>query len=492
MLTPRSRHTKGNFSHPLAIVTAAASLVNTGRRQDSSSGESVKLTYPPKNTLRALLLATAVILAPWAQGAAVVGELTPKYPMDTVQQRPDWIIVPRTAGAKAAWEQALARMAAGQIDEAALGFTAAAKVEPDAIAPLLGLANVAVRRGKPLEALKLVEQAQKLAPEATEVRIAAGRLAYALGKKSDAEDHFKRAAAGNPQISAPLLDLGEFYMAERRHDDAIKVFTTAAGLPAPHPGASFGLGRALLASGQDKAALGAFEQAAKLAPGNPLPMVAMAELHLKGGDTKQALALLDKALLLDPKLASARLAHADALAAQGSRDQARSEYLAMLESAKGTQAAVIHAKLAALRHAANDTEGAVSALKQAIKLDPNFHPAYNDLAWLTAQRKRDLDNGLKWAKTATELAPKSASYLDTLGYVLLARGEKDAAVSALRRAIALSPDTPDYHYRLGLALQAQAQTQAALASYQAAIKTGKPFRELDDANRRIAQLNGQP
>ncbi len=183
----------------------------------------------------------------------------------------------------------------------------------DAIAPLLGLADVAVRKGKPQDALKLVEQAQKLAPEATEVRIAAGRLAYALGKKSDAENHFKRAAAGNPKISAPLLDLGEFYMAERRHNDAIKVFTTAAGLPAPHPGASFGLGRALVAIGNTRAALGAFEQAAKLAPGNPLPMVAMAELQLRSGDSKQALALVDKALLLDPKLTSARLAPAPAL-----------------------------------------------------------------------------------------------------------------------------------------------------------------------------------
>ena len=451
----------------------------------------MKLTHLRQIKLRAVMLAATAVLTTWAHGAEVVGELTPKYAMDAAGPRPDWLITPRTAGAKAAWEQARAHLAGGQIDEAASGFAAAAKIEPDAIAPLLGLADVAVRKGKALEALKLVEQAQKLAPEATEVRIAAGRLAYALGKKSDAEDHFKRAAASNPNISAPLLDLGEFYMAERRHGDAIKVFTTAAGLSAPHPGASFGLGRALIASGNDKAALSAFEQAAKLAPGNPLPLVAMAELQLRSGDTKQALALLDRALLLDPKLASARLAHADALAAQGSRDPARSEYLALLDTAQGTQAAVIHAKLAALRQAAHDTDGAVAALKQAIKLDPNFHPAYNDLAWLAAERKRDLDNGLKWAKTATELAPKSASYLDTLGYVLLTRGDKEAAVSALRRAIALSPDTPDYHYRLGLALQAQAQTQAALASYRTAIKTGKPFRELDDAHRRIAQLNGK-
>lgn len=451
----------------------------------------MKLTHQRHNTLRAIALAAAMALAPWAHAAEVLGELTPKYALDAPGPHPDWILTPRKAEAKAAWKQARSRLAAGQIDEAGAGFAAAAKMEPDAIAPLLGLADVAVRRGKPQDALKLVEQAQKLAPEATEVRIAAGRVAYALGKKSDAENHFKRATAGNPKIAAPLLDLGEFYMAERRHDDAVKVFTTAAALPAPHPGASFGLGRALVAMGNNKSAMGAFEQAAKLAPGNPLPMVAMAELHLRNGDAKQALALLDTALRLDPKLPSARLAHADALAAQGSRDQARSEYLAMLESAQGTQAAVIHAKLAALRQAANDMDGAVAALKQAIKLDPNFHPAYNDLAWLAAQRKRDLDNGLKWAKTATELAPTSASYLDTLGYVLLARGEKEAAVSALRRAIALSPDTPDYHYRLGLALQAQAQTQAALASYQTAIKTGKPFRELDDANRRITQLNGK-
>jgi tetratricopeptide (TPR) repeat protein len=297
--------------------------------------------------------------------------------------------------------------------------------------------------------------------------------------------------AGNPKIAAPLLDLGEFYLAERRYGDAIKVFTTAAGFASPHYSASFGLGRALVASGNNKAAMGAFEEAAKLAPGNPLPMVALAELQLRGGDTKQALTLLDKALELDPALISARMAHADVLAVQGAWDRANAEYLAILETAQGTQAAVVHAKRAALRQAANDIDGAIAALKKAIEIDPKFHPAYNDLAWVAAERKRDLDNGLNWAKLATELSPQSASYLDTLGYVLLVRGDNEAAVSTLRRAIALSADTPDYHYRLGLALQAQGQTRAALNSYQAAIQTGKPFRELEDAKRRISELSGK-
>ncbi|MDP2370713.1 tetratricopeptide repeat protein [Rhodoferax sp.] len=450
----------------------------------------MKLTQLHKNSLCAVMVAVAIIIAPSAHGAAVVSGLAPTHALDAAGPRPDWVSTPRSKEAKTEWEQALARMAAGQLDEAAAGFANAAKLEPYAVAPLLGLADVAVRRGKTTEALKLVEKAQKLAPDVVEVRIAAGRLAYAVGKKSDAEEHFKRAAVANPAIAAPLLDLGEFYMAERRPADAVGVFTTAAALKSPHPGASFGLGRALVATGNDKAAMVAFEQAAKLAPGNPLPLMAMAELHFKGKDSKQALVLLDKVLAQNPSLVSARLARADVLAAQGAREQARLEYLAMLGTAHGADAALLHAKLAALKQAAQDTEGAIAALKQAIKADPKFHPAYNDLAWLAAERKRDLDNGLKWAKLATELAPKSATYLDTLGYVLLARGDKDGAVSALRRAIALSPETPDYHYRLGLALQAQSQTQAALGSYEAALKTGKPFRDLEDTQRRIASLSG--
>lgn len=435
------------------------------------------------------LITAAMVVACTAHAAAVVGGLAPNHAMETAGSRPDWVSVPRTKEARAAWEQASARMAAGQLDEAATGFAAAAKLEPNAIAPLLGSADVAVRQGKTSEALKLVEKAQQLAPDAPEVRIAAGRLAYGLGKKSEAEEHFKRAAAANANIAAPLLDLGEFYLAERRPADAVSVFTKAAALKSAHPGASFGLGRALVATGDAKAAMGAFEQSAKLAPTNPLPLMAMAELYLKASNPKQAIVLLDKALVLDPQLKSARLARADALATQGSKDLARSEYLAMLETAKGSDAALLHAKLAALKQAARDTDGAITALKQAIKADPKFHPAYNDLAWLAAEHKRDLDNGLAWAKTATELAPTSANYLDTLGYVLLARGEKEAAVSAFRRAIALS-DAPEYHYHLGLALQAQSQNQAALASYQAALKTGRPFRDLEDAKRRIASLNG--
>ena len=450
----------------------------------------MNLTQTHKRGLSVTIVALMLAHTPAAQAAPLIGELPQKHAMDTAGPRPDWATTPRTKEAKVEWEQALARLAAGQLDEAAAGFAAAAKLEPEAVAPLLGLADVAVRRGNTAEALKLIEKAQKLSPDVIEVRIAAGRLAYATGKKSDAEAHFKRAAAANPAIAAPLLDLGEFYMAERRPTDALRVFTTAAALKSPHPGASFGMGRALIATGNDKAAMTAFEQAAKLAPGNPLPLMAMAELHFRGKDAKQALLLLDKVLAQDPSLAAARLARADVLAAQGAREQARAEYLAMLETAQGAAAALLHSKLAALKQAEQDPDGAIAALKQAIKADPKFHPAYNDLAWLTAERKRDLDNGLKWAKLATELAPKTANYLDTLGYVLLARGDNDGAVRALRQAIGLSPATPDYHYRLGVALQAQSKTQAALDSYQAAIKTGKPFRDLEDTKRRITSLSG--
>lgn len=439
--------------------------------------------------MTAVMVAANLVVLPCAQAAAIVSGLTQKHPVDTAGPRPEWVSTPRTKEAKTTWEQALTRMAEGQLDEAASGFAAAAKLEPDAVAPLLGLADVAVRRGKPAEALKLVEQAQKISPDAVEVRVAAGRLAYAAGKKTEALEHFKRGAAANPAVAAPLLDLGEFYLTEGRPRDAVDVFTTAAALKTPHPGASFGLGRALIAMSNDKAAMAAFEQSAKLAPTNPLPLMAIAELHFKANNSKQAIALLDKVLLIDPKMLAARVARADAMVTQGSREQARSEYLAMLETSQGSTAALLHAKLAALSQAANDPDGAVSALKQAIKADPKFHPAYNDLAWLAASRKRDLDNGLKWAKTATELAPKSANYLDTLGYVLLARGENAAAVNALRQAIALSSNVPDYHYHLGVALQAQSQSEAARASYQAALKTGIAFRDLEDTKRRIASLN---
>jgi tetratricopeptide (TPR) repeat protein len=72
----------------------------------------------------------------------------------------------------------------------------------------------------------------------------------------------------------------------------------------------------------------------------------------------------------------------------------------------------------------------------------------NSAAWLAARCRRDLDAALAHARSAVELEPASAGYLDTLAEVHFQRKEKDEAIKAIKRSIALAPKNAYYRAQL--------------------------------------------
>jgi hypothetical protein len=64
---------------------------------------------------------------------------------------------------------------------------------------------------------------------------------------------------------------------------------------------------------------------------------------------------------------------------------------------------------------------------------------HNNLAWLSVRCRRNLDQGLKHAKTAVELSPDNAGYLDTLAEAHFQNGDKDKALELIKKCISLDP-----------------------------------------------------
>lgn len=79
---------------------------------------------------------------------------------------------------------------------------------------------------------------------------------------------------------------------------------------------------------------------------------------------------------------------------------------------------------------------------------PKCSWARNQLAWLSACCRRDLEDGLAQARRAVELAPDAAPYHDTLAEVLFQMGKKAEAVAAQKKAIALRPGREEYKRQL--------------------------------------------
>ncbi|MFO0842038.1 MAG: hypothetical protein U0797_06500 [Gemmataceae bacterium] len=79
---------------------------------------------------------------------------------------------------------------------------------------------------------------------------------------------------------------------------------------------------------------------------------------------------------------------------------------------------------------------------------PKCSWARNQMAWLSACCRRDLEGGLAQARRAVELAPDAAAYQDTLAEVLFQMGKKGEAIAAQKKAISLRPGREEYKRQL--------------------------------------------
>jgi len=82
---------------------------------------------------------------------------------------------------------------------------------------------------------------------------------------------------------------------------------------------------------------------------------------------------------------------------------------------------------------------AEKAFTDEIDKSPNEALNYNNLAWFYATHDRELDKGIKLAKKAIELDPKTAAYLDTLAELYYRKGDCEPAIEEIKKAIALDP-----------------------------------------------------
>jgi tetratricopeptide (TPR) repeat protein len=217
----------------------------------------------------------------------------------------------------------------------------------------------------------------------------------------------------------------------------------------------------------------------------------VAELHRARGDIlfgasrdADARAAYAKASELDPKLASALGGLAALQVRAGDVPGAIERFDAASELAPGVTAYAYSA--AQLTLGQGRTEEAETRLREIVKRDASHAGARNDLAWILAEDKRNLDYALVIAEEAQRIDP-SPEVLDTLGFVRLQRGESAAAVTVLEQAVQAEAVSPSIRYRLGLALSQTGDTARAREMFQAAIAAGT-FPEADDAQRELARL----
>ena len=240
------------------------------------------------------------------------------------------------------------------------------------------------------------------------------------------------------------------------------------------------------------AQIGALERAAAAAQrlarterGNPYPWIALSHIQMAQRRFVEAHQSVGKARELDRGSPAVHIAASRLLALKGDSERA----LQMLEEAR---AAMPHepALALALAEAYQQSGAAGRAVEYyemlLLRMPENEHVA-NNLAYLLANRgteKSDIDRAFKLAKRF--VASGNPSFLDTLGWVHVKRGEFQLAIPVLRRAVDRAPETPTPMYHLAVALINAGHVDEGRAFLRKAIQSSEAFGARDDAKRLLA------
>jgi tetratricopeptide (TPR) repeat protein len=126
--------------------------------------------------------------------------------------------------------------------------------------------------------------------------------------------------------------------------------------------------------------------------------------------------------------------------------------------------ALLWNKIAIAYHQLGDHKTAKQDYEKALKLDPNYAVARNNLGTIYHEQK-SYRRAIREYKKALELEPTSASFYSNLGTAEFARKRYKEAIEAYQKAVKLDPDVFERRNNVGILLQERTVEERAKFHY---------------------------
>lgn len=129
-----------------------------------------------------------------------------------------------------------------------------------------------------------------------------------------------------------------------------------------------------------------------------------------------------------------------------------------------------------LAETANARKDYASSSKQyrlLLEAQPNNPAMLNNLAWAAAQIKDPA--AIEYAEKAYKLAPEQPAIMDTLGWLLVAKGDTARGLELLQKAINLAPQNSSIRLNLAKALVKAGKKDEAKKELETLSKLGEGF-----------------
>jgi putative PEP-CTERM system TPR-repeat lipoprotein len=371
-------------------------------------------------------------------------------------------------------------------------------------------------------------------------------------RPDEALRHWQRAdevQANNPSPGLAIVDL---YSRQKQTDKAMAAAKLLASKYTGNLVVQLALARAYTASGELSGARQALQEATKLAEfdaskqtligrmqleaGNPdgaaynaqKALQAMAddvgamalqvEVESARGDMPKAEAAMKALIAKHPNSASALVLQANLAMSRGQFPVAVANYQAVMDKEPGTAVAILLARalmasgdsakavnalsawtrkrpddrvavraLAEVQLSAGQNEAARKSYTQLLAAEPNDPSTLSAYAVLLQRLGDPAAVGI--AEKAMKLAPGAAQYVDTLGWILVQRGDLEGGLRHLRDARLRSPGSGDIRYHLAFALAKSGRKPEAKTELAAALSGAAKLQVTPEVRKLMTELD---
>jgi putative PEP-CTERM system TPR-repeat lipoprotein len=294
------------------------------------------------------------------------------------------------------------------------------------------------------QAMLAAQNATAAFPNSPRVLDVQGRAQVAAGESNQAINTYRKMIALQPKSPVPLLRLAQLQASSGKRDEAMATLRQAAEVAPDQPEAILQLALLNLNSGKSKEALGLAQSLQRQHPKQAFGFFMEGDIHLKLKNLPAAATAYAGGLRLAPSTEMAIKLHRTLILAG---KLSESERLAASWVKNNPKDALFHAYLGDLALERKDMKAAEAEFLETVRLQPDFGPAYNNLAWVTGQLQKG--GAVAYAKKAVSLSPRQPAFLDTLAQLLSETRDFEGALEWQKKAIALQPENS--LWKLGLA-----------------------------------------
>jgi putative PEP-CTERM system TPR-repeat lipoprotein len=345
----------------------------------------------------------------------------------------------------------------------------AVEANPTALRPRLAAINLRLRSNDAKGAVSTAQAAAAAIPNNAQIVEALGRAQLAAGDTQQAITTYNRLVALAPQSPAPLMMLARAQAAAKDYDAASQTLRKALAMAPSQLDALQGLMAVQIAAGKPEEALAEARALQKERPKDPAGFVLEGEVHLAQKRTNEAIAAYSEALKRQDAPGIAVRLHGLLAAANrgGDADALAARWLK--EHPKDTTMRLYLAERALAR---KDYRAASRGYRELLALQPANPLLLNNVAWTLGQLNDPA--ALDYAEKAYAAAPNNPAIADTLGWLLVEKGDAKRGTELLAKAAAAAPNALEIRMHYAKALLKSGDKALAKREFEAvAAATGE-------------------